>query len=304
MKSTLRLPTKLFGHCLAFPCLSITEAELVKMLRYCRDECGLHGLVVVAVLVHESLTPKRMAQIFKREKMRGLICGFLGNTGPDPFMGGADACLLELERQAQYTLALVKAKVGDPILCGPVHTRHMTMRPNWGTDNLIETAFLPWMKKLDALAKKLGIKILCEALNMTEDGTWSPFSAIAWAIKTGKLENLGLHLDIGHWAMQGMSMDAFADLSALTGYFEWANIGRHPLRLKEGIDMRLWAQNLHLLPKGCVMGVETFHDLIIKTFGLGTICTTKTDGKKCLRMDAKFLRMLGVARHRKLTVAK
>lgn len=299
---TVRRPKQgSYGHCLAYPHISINEENLRAMLQHSR-KCRLIGLVVVAKLIDPSLTPERFAQIFVDEKMFGMVCGLLVKDGPDPLVEAeAPAALAELRSQAQYAIALTKVKIGrkkagEAIFVGPLHAQYMKMRPDWTSAQLTSTAFFPWMKKLDALAKELGLKFLCEPLNPTEDGTPDPFTLIAWAIKAHNLTNLGIHLDIGHWHSRKMTEEQFLKIVDLVWYFEWANIGRNPLRLKLGIDMKRWSKLAKKLPKACVMGIEPFHRVIIVTFGLEDLCNTTADGLKNLEDSTALLYEIGAIR--------
>lgn len=278
------------SHCLAHG-PSLTPQGLTDDL-LADKSLGYGGMVIVPALAdQEKHSPKSFALIFEETGMKGLVCGFNAGNGPDPLGEHYELARDNLRKQARFAVALAEIGRGPAILVGPVHTHHMTKRPTWNQGN-----FGRWMDQLQGVAQEFDIRIFIEPLNSLEDGTPSAFETVFDALRIRG--RLGLQWDMGHAYMQlrGHAIETALQMSSRIGYFEWANVGRHPLEQEHGIDFEAYAAIRKRLPANCEEGVEPFDPSVIQAFGLQDLCTTTTKGPECLALDIAFLRRLGVVK--------
>lgn len=289
----MKLPTNVYSHWLAYPNVMMDEPGLRAALAHSRDICGYGGMVFVPALVHESLTPKKVALIYRDEGMLGLACGLNAGNGPDNLKEGFLAAFENLKLQAQFAVALAEESVGPKMMAGPMQAHHRTQRPDWTSNNL-SSSYRAWLSLVNDIGKMYGLQMCCEVLNEIEEGTPDPYNTLARTIVEGGFTNVGLHLDIGHFHMRGMTMEDFERLAPITGLMEFANMGRRPLHHKTGIRFLEFVKRMHLLRDDCQISDEPFNAAVIKAFGLESLCDTTIDGLNCLQMDAAYLEMIGV----------
>lgn len=289
----MKLPTTVYSHWLGYPNVMMDETGLRNALTHSRDICGYNGMVFVPALVNSSLTPRRVASIYRDMGMFGIACGFNAGSGPDNLKDSADAALENLKLQTEFAVALADEYVGPNFMVGPMQTHHRTQRPDWTSNNL-SVAYRNWLRRVNDLGHSLGLNMFCEVLNSVEEGTPDPYNLLARTIKEDNLTNVRLHLDTGHFHMRGMTMEDFERLAPIVGLLEFANMGRWPLHHEKGINFLEFAKRMHLLRDDCQVSDEPFNTAVIKAFDLGSLCDTTTDGRDCLQMDAAFLETIGV----------
>lgn len=287
----MKLPRSVLSHWLGYPNVTMEEPGLRAALTHSRDVCGYDGMIFVPALVHESLTPKKVALIFRDEGMTGLACGFNAGNGPDNLKESSLVAFENLTQQALFAVALAEESVGPAVMAGPMQAHHRNQRPDWVSGNLNQS-YRSWLKRVNTIGKTYDLRMCCEVLNEAEEGTPDPFNLLHRTIADDDLTNVGLHLDIGHFHMRGMTMEDFERLAPITGLLEFANMGRNPLHHKKGIRFLDFVERMHLLREDCQLSNEPFHAAVIKAFGLESLCNTTTDGLECLQMDAESLEKL------------
>jgi hypothetical protein len=279
LKKPVKLPTPVLAHCLAYG-PRITQKSLRISLEH-SQRLGYSGLVIVPAIIEEGFTPHAVTKMFKEMGMTGLVCGFNPGNGPDPLHEeGRDMAIEFLGQQAQYAIALADEGIGPAMMVGPMQTLHMKERSTWPADG-----FRRWMQKCAAFSAEFGLFLAFEPLNRHEDGTPKPFWTIFDAIKDQEL--LGLHVDIGHADANGMTVEDLKPMAHKVGYLEFANRGRWPLQQGMGIDFPTCVAGMTHLHDHCQVGNEPFDGSVIKTFGLGRICTTEISGQECLRREVR-----------------
>lgn len=286
----MHLPGPVHSHCLAFsPALSAEslEAQLIEILAL-----GFDAHVIVAAIIDPGSTPTMIAEVFRRLKVEGLVCGFNPGNGPDPLSDDFPKVLDELRRQAEYALALAETGFGPPWMVGPMHTWHMKKRDTWPEDR-----FRRWMDELDKLGQELDLELALEPLRKEEDGTPVPFKTLFEGICERRSANLAIHFDTGHAHTWGLGPRDLVTMADYVNFIELVNEGRHPLREDHGIDFPGYKAMLHHLPDDGRVGVEPFdYPSVIEAFNLGEFCTTRRSGRECLSLDAVELRELRVMR--------
>lgn len=245
-------------------------------------------MVIVAATIDDGFTPQVVAKMFKDRNMTGLVCGFNPGNCADPLKPAESALVIaSLRKQAEYAKALADVGCGPKIMVGPLHTHHKNVRPVWPADE-----FRRWMDKLQALGVETGLVLALEPLNATEDGTPNAFDTVFEQVRDR--DRLGVHWDTGH-AHARIAGDKFEKMAHKISFFEFANVGRWPLFHEElGIDFESYAKAMGHLSEDCMVGVEPFDPVVIRTFGLERLYPTNFSGPACLRRDSEYLRELGV----------
>ncbi len=282
----MKTPSRMHSHFLAHGTMLTPD-----ILRDCLEadqKLGFEAMVIVAALIDQSrYSPGIIADVFEEVGMSGLVCGLNQGDGPDPLGGDEKLVIESLRAQAAYAIALAERDCGPELFVGPTHAKHRTQRPVWP-----DSAFDRWIDAVEGLANETGLRVLFEPLNGIEDGTPTPFSTIHTAVCGRK--KLGIHFDTGHARAHGLTPKDLPMIADSIGYFEFANVGRHPLYNQMGIDFAAYARSMQYLPEDCEVGDEPFDPSVINAFGLQKLCTTTMSGSECLKRDVAYLRSLGV----------
>lgn len=283
----MKLPTAVYSHCLAHG-PSITPDNLQACLE-ADKKLGYRGMVIVPAMIQPGFTPEAVAQVFRDMQMHGLVCGLNAGKGIDPLIGdGWQACLSHLRKQAQYAIALADRGCGPNMMVGPMHTHHMNPRKGgWPEDG-----FMRWMDKLHAMAIELGIELLFEPLNSTEDRTHDVFQTLWRAVRDREM--FGLHWDTSHAFDRNMTPNDMRKMAPKIGFLEFANVDRWPLDMSMGISFLNYVSAMVNLPESCRVGVEPFDPTVIRAFGLGQLYATNVSGAECLARDFLTLGRQGV----------
>ncbi len=290
MSNTLHLPSPVMAHCLAFG-PSLTPDTLRRSLETSLG-MGYSGLVIVPAIASSDLTPELTADIFGEFKAQGLVCGFLPGNGPDPIEGDKGMIKLareSIESQALFASVLADAGWSNHRMVGPMHTVHRKMRSGWDGPRKAElnAKLERWIDELNDIGGETFLDLCLESLNPVEDGTHDPFRTLDHMAL--RRLSVRLHWDTGHAFARKMSLAEFMAMAPQIGFFEFANVGRHPLHKGLGIDFAGYAKAMNRLPANCNLAVEPFDPSVINAFGLQEICTTTTSGPDCLKLDASFL---------------
>ena len=278
----------LYGHLLSRVTSLPVTLEALEAAIKADLALGFIGTTIVHAVLDPKITNDQIVALFVRLGAKALVCGFLDGNGPDPLRQPFQA-LASLEPAATLARMLYDAGCGPATLVGPMHTLHRKQR-TW--DAAMFRRLDVWFGKLNEFGKKHGLKIACEALNSTEDSTPSPFQTIKSA--AAKYENIYLHCDLGHLHSHGLGAEFLEEALQCIAFFEITNVGRSPLSKDRGIDFMALFLIAERLPQDSVRGIEPFSKFVIKTFELGDICDTTTDGPATAEIDAHYLEEIGM----------
>ncbi len=286
----MNLPLQnVFGHQLALTAgLALTPPALDEGLSFMK-RLGFNGCVVVPKAWDPSLTAKIAAEIASKHSMSLQTCGFLpGNEFSPHSQTGHRAALDEIHRQMQIQIEFIDAGIGEQLLCGPIDI-------GWKSREFNQDGYNTWLDALNQLASEQGLQLAIEPLNGVESPVPNAFTTLSRAIAELKCLRTGIQFDTGHAKARGVSMNQFVEMTPLIWMFEFANVGRHPLSWRKGINFPGYARNMHLLQKHCVVSDEPFDPIgVINPLGLQAFCTTTTLGKAAMTSNTRFLKKLGV----------
>ena len=237
---------------------------------------------MVPALFGNDITETSLVQTVGELGMKTLLVGFNGGDGPSNLkLAEYQQALENLRPVARMIVALAEKDLCEPIMVGPVHCHHRQLLPM----GYKETDLDRWFDCLQKLAEEFGIKVAIEFLNEVEDKTEEPLGRIINAIREGR-DRLQIHWDTGHAHMRGLKANHLQEFSNMIGFLEYANVGRWPLDVAQGIDFARYVKAMEFLPDNCVVGDEPFDQSVITAFDLEELCDTTVSGPEATRRNA------------------